>query len=136
MKQFLKLSSKCEDHFFNSSLNRTSQTFLSIIIQKWIIDLSVKRLIWLDLKKTIQFTTAGKTNEHCALEHEDNAKTPLLFEPKVITHLILRWPSIAVREKPAWWNKIIKVMLPAFDLSTFLVNFSDGIHRYVHRIVI
>ena len=31
MGQSLRLSSKCEDHFFNSSLNHTSSTFLSLI---------------------------------------------------------------------------------------------------------
>ena len=32
MRQSLRLSSKCEDHFFNSSLNLTSQTFLSLLV--------------------------------------------------------------------------------------------------------
>ena len=31
LRQLLRLFSKCEDHFFNSSLNHTSQTFLSLI---------------------------------------------------------------------------------------------------------
>ena len=33
MRELLKLSNKCEGHFFNSSLNRASQTFLSENIQ-------------------------------------------------------------------------------------------------------
>ena len=32
MKNSLRLSSKCEEHFFNSSLRHTSQRFLSLII--------------------------------------------------------------------------------------------------------
>ena len=30
MRKLLKLSSKCKDHFFSSSLNRTSEIFLSL----------------------------------------------------------------------------------------------------------
>ena len=33
VKQSLRLSSKCEDHFFNSSLNHTSQIFLSLLTE-------------------------------------------------------------------------------------------------------
>lgn len=32
MRQSLRLCSKCEDHYFNSSLNHTSQTFLSVVL--------------------------------------------------------------------------------------------------------
>ena len=77
-----------------------------------------------------------QTNKHCAVEHEDKAKTSLLFELKVITHLILRFPRITVPEKRGCLNIIIKLMLPAFNLFTLLANFSDGTHRYVHRVVI
>ena len=37
MKQSLRLSSKCEDHFFNSSLNHSSQNISFIPVQEVLV---------------------------------------------------------------------------------------------------
>ena len=71
MRHLLRLSSKCEDHFFNSSLNRTSQTFLHSLVTTLIEEAPLFFTVACLIDQSANWTRQFCRSEGCFWQNRD-----------------------------------------------------------------